>query len=87
MRRWFLTFELFVIMSCVYMFLAINLVITPVGFDGEAGYALGSAAIQQLGVVFGALAGLAVLALDLAPFVGVFFASRWLARRLAPQLA
>jgi hypothetical protein len=86
-RRWLLTFELFVVLSCLYMFAAIDLVIIPAGFDDRAGYALGSSMVQQLGVVFGALAGLAFLVLDLTPFVGVFFASRWLARRLAPQLA
>ncbi len=86
-RRWFLTFELFVILSFVYMFLALNVVIVPIGFDNEAGNALGSGMVQQLGVVFGVLAGLAFMALYLAPFVGVFIGSRWLASRVIDQRA
>ena len=86
-RRWFLTIELFVILSMVYMFAAVNLVIVPIGFPSEAAYSLGSGMIQRLGAGFGVLAGLAFVALELAPFVAVFFGSRWLANRMIGKRA
>ncbi len=38
-RRWFLTIELLIILSTVYMLAAVDLLIMSIGFDGETGYA------------------------------------------------
>ena len=85
--RWFLTFELFVVLSTLYMYLALNLVVVPIVLPNEAGYALAAEMVQRLGFVFGMVMGLAFVVLYLASFAGVFVGSRWIANLVIDKRA